>query len=73
MLVDFSRCTHLDSGGLGFLVSLHKRATENGARMALYGLGSAVRETIKMLEFDRIFKIFNTYTEACDYLRKNVT
>ena len=55
--LDFSGCSFIDSTGLGVLVSLYKKCSEQGSHMILKHLSSDVRKIFSMTRLDQIFTI----------------
>ncbi|MBD3868324.1 MAG: STAS domain-containing protein [Acidobacteria bacterium] len=56
--LDASPVSFFDSAGMGVLLSLKKKARENGGDLALAGLRPAIHEIFQMIGFDTVFKIF---------------
>ncbi len=55
--LDFSGCSFIDSTGLGVLVGLYKKCSEQGSHMILKHLSSDVRKIFSMTRLDQIFTI----------------
>ena len=55
--LDFSGCSFIDSTGLGVLVGLYKKCSEQGTHMILKHLSSDVRKVFSMTRLDQIFTI----------------
>ena len=57
VVFDFAACQFIDSTGLGFLVSVHKRCTERHAHVTLRNLQPSVANVVKMTRLDQVFDI----------------
>jgi anti-sigma B factor antagonist len=55
--VDLSEVTLLDSSGVGFLVSLYKRAREHGGSVCVVGIADQPLSIFKLLHLDRVFAV----------------
>ncbi len=64
ILVDMNELSYIDSAGLGALVSLLKRASENSKELRLYGLKGNVKKVFELTRLNMVFKIFDTFEEA---------
>ncbi len=64
ILVDMNELTYIDSAGLGALVSLLKRASENSKELRLFGLKGNVKKVFELTRLNMVFKIFDTFEEA---------
>lgn len=71
LLVDLSECEFIDSNGMGFLLSLHKRSMSAGGKLALYNLSEKARNVIKVLKMEYVFNIFATREEAVRFLEED--
>lgn len=58
MIVDLSSVRYMDSSGLSILVSLHKKARENGGRVVLISPNDGVRALIELTNLTHIFDIY---------------
>jgi len=59
LLLDFSRCSFIDSTGLGVLVSIYKRTCENRGTFKLQGVNENVMKIFKLTRLDKVFEINN--------------
>jgi anti-sigma B factor antagonist len=55
--VDLSEVELLDSSGVGFLVSLYKRARANGGSVRVVGVAAQPLSIFKLLHLDRVFAV----------------
>ena len=55
--VDLSDLKLLDSSGVGFLVSLYKRARANGGSVSFVGVADQPLSMFKLLRLDRVFEL----------------
>lgn len=68
IVLDASPVSFFDSAGMGVLLSLKKKARENGGDLVLAGLRPAIHEIFQMIGFDTVFKIFpDTSTAVRDF------
>ena len=56
--------SYIDSAGLGALVSLLKRASENSKELRLFGLRGNVKKIFELTRLNMVFNIFDTLEEA---------
>jgi anti-sigma B factor antagonist len=64
IVVDLSRTEYVDSAGLGTLVLLNKEARAAGGCLVLAGLSDHVRDLLRLLRLDEVFKIATTVEDA---------
>ncbi|MBP6015689.1 MAG: STAS domain-containing protein [Candidatus Promineofilum sp.] len=64
LLVDLSRTTYINSGGLRCLVSAWRKAKANEGSLALCGLNSRLQEIFSMVGFDKVFEIDEDCAQA---------
>lgn len=64
VLLDLSRCEYMDSSGLGWLVTCHKRFNAEGGRMVLHSLPPLILQMLKMLRMERVFFVANNIDAA---------
>ncbi len=64
ILIDMTDLNYIDSAGLGALVSLLKRASENSKELRLFGLKGNVKKVFELTRLNMVFKIFDTFEEA---------
>ncbi len=57
ILLDLEFIELMDSGGLGWLISLANRLEELEASLALCGVNAAVRRLFELTQLDRVFTI----------------
>jgi anti-anti-sigma factor len=64
ILVNMSRCTRVDSSGLGELVTCLVTAARHDANLHLVGVPQQIRGLMKMTNVHKAFEIFETEEEA---------
>lgn len=69
LVVDLSRTSYINSGGLRCLVSAWRRAKANEGSLVLCGLNSRLQEIFSMVGFDKVFVIH----EDCGTARDEVS
>ena len=57
VVIDLSKLDHIDSGGLGILLSLRDGAVDRGKRIAISGAADSVREVLDIASFGTLFEI----------------
>lgn len=58
--LDFSKCTFIDSTGLGVLVSIYKKCKNINGSFKLYSINNAdVMKIFNMTRLDKVFEINN--------------
>lgn len=58
IVVDLSKVTYVNSGGLRCLVTAWRKAKKAGGNVVLTGLNDRVEEVFTMVGFDKVFEIF---------------
>jgi anti-anti-sigma factor len=58
IVVDLSDATYINSGGLRCLVSVWRKAREDGGDVVLSSLNARLQEIFTMIGFDRVFQIY---------------
>jgi len=66
VIVDLSRVTKLDSGGLGKLVNCFSRLKTAGGELRLAGTTSMIDGVLKLARADRFLKAYPSALEAAD-------
>lgn len=64
LIVDLSRTTYINSGGLRCLVSAWRRARSANGALRLCGLNPRLQEIFAMVGFDKVFEIHPNCDEA---------
>ena len=64
MALDLGEVTHIDSGGLGTLVSPYASARKVGGEIKLAHLGDHARELLQITRLVTLFQIFDTAEDA---------
>jgi anti-sigma B factor antagonist len=57
IMVDLSELKHLDSSGVGALVSLYKNARATGGSVRFVGVANQPLRIFKLLHLDRVFSL----------------
>ncbi len=65
IIFDMTNLSYIDSAGLGALVSVLKRANDSAKELRFFGMRNSVRKIFELTKLNMIFKIFDTYEEAC--------
>jgi len=64
VLMDLRKMGHIDSSGLGALVSVLQWVNSNGGALKLFGLQSRPKIVFDITKVYRVFEIFETEEEA---------
>jgi anti-sigma B factor antagonist len=64
IVLDLGDVTHIDSGGLGTLVSLYASARKVGADIKLAHIGNHTRELLQITRLVTLFEVFDTVEDA---------
>jgi anti-anti-sigma factor len=57
VLLDLSHAEHVDSSGVNWLLTLHRRTKEHGGRLVLHSLPPLVDNVLKVLRMNQVFEI----------------
>ncbi len=69
IVLDLSRIDIIDSVSLGSLVAMKKFAVQRGHDVAITGLSDTLMELFSLLNFTRVFAIFDTPEECLVHFR----
>lgn len=58
-VLNFSRCTFIDSTGLGVLVAIYKKCKSIDGSFKLYSINQQVMKIFNMTRLDKVFEIHN--------------
>ncbi len=67
-IIDLSEVTYINSGGLRCLVTVWRKAREQGGDMVLCGLNNRLEEIFSLVGFDRVFHIYPSNDDARKHL-----
>lgn len=56
-IMDFSKCSFIDSTGLGVLVGIYKRCSKVNGKMELHSLNPQIMRVFKLTRLDSVFNI----------------
>lgn len=57
-VLDFRKCTFIDSTGLGVLVSVYKKCKSINGSLKLYSINEQVMKIFSMTRLDKVFEIY---------------
>jgi anti-sigma B factor antagonist len=72
IVLDLGDVTHIDSGGLGTLVSLYASARKVGGEIKLAHIGGHTRELLQITRLLTLFEVFDTLEDALASFEKAV-
>ena len=64
VLLDLGQTEIVDSSGVGWLMTCHKRAREAGGKLVLHTIPPAVLNTLKLLQLDQVLALDASENEA---------
>jgi anti-anti-sigma factor len=64
LLIDLSRCDYMDSSGIGWLVTCHKRFKTQKGRMVLHSLPPMIMNMLRMLKMEQVFAVASDLVRA---------
>ena len=64
LVVDFENVTHMSSGALGMLITLHKRIREKDGQLRLCNIRPSIYEVFAITRLNEVFNICKTREEA---------
>jgi anti-sigma B factor antagonist len=73
IVLDLGDVTHIDSGGLGTLVSLYASARKVGGEIKLAHIGNHTRELLQITRVVTLFEVFDTVEDAIASFEKALT
>lgn len=68
IVLDFSKVSLVDSGGLGGLVSLLKATAAKNSNLLIFGLQKPVRVMFELTRMHKLFDIYNDLDECISIL-----
>lgn len=70
LIIDLRRVGYVSSAGWKVLIGAWQRVRESRGSIVLAGLAPAVQETLRLIGFDLVFRVFETFDEALANCRK---
>lgn len=64
LLLDLEAANFIDSSGIGWLLSIHKRFRQAGGQLIMHSPSPMVMQTIKLLNMDKVFKMVSDLDSA---------
>lgn len=72
LVCNMEKVSHIDSSGLGIIISIYKSLISSGKRFALAGLNSRNAELFNISKLDRIFTIAEDCETAVKILKSDI-
>lgn len=72
IVINFSDVGYISSAGLGSLVRARSRVSKSGGLIYLSRIENNLVDIFSLVNFDKVFKIFPTETEAVDAMRQHL-
>ncbi len=69
-VIDLSKVSHADSGGLEVLVQIASRVFRFGGRLGLFGAGGALAEILRVTRLEQRLALFPSREEALTRVRE---
>jgi anti-sigma B factor antagonist len=70
IVIDLGNLTHIDSGGVGALVSAQASARNAGCDIKLCNLGNHTKEVLQITKLATVFQIFDNTADAIRIFQK---
>ncbi len=64
IVVDLSSVTHINSSGMGILISGYSKVKDNGGELKLANLTGKMKGLLSITKLNRIFETYNSVDEA---------
>ena len=64
IIINLSKVEYLSSTGLGLLVYINNKCSENSGGLAIYGLQDYTLEMVKLTQLDSVLNVFSSLEEA---------
>jgi len=64
IIIDLEHATHMDSGGLGVMVSLYCSAQASGTDIKLANLGPRLKGVLQITKLVTVFEVYDTVDQA---------
>src|SRR5690606_5384878 len=64
ILLDLKNSDHIDSSGVNWLLTIHRRTREQGGRLVLHSVPPLVDNVLKVLRMNLVFEIAPEWGEA---------
>lgn len=64
LLLDLTNVNYLSSTGLGLLVYINNKCTENGGSFGIFGLQEYTLDMLKLTKLDSVIKVYKDRTEV---------
>lgn len=64
IVVDLSSVTHINSSGMGILISGYSKVKDNGGALKLANLTGKMKGLLSITKLNRIFETYNSVDEA---------
>ena len=64
LVLDFQNVSHMSSGALGMLITLHKRIREKGGDLRLCGISESIYEVFKITRLNEVFNVCDSREDA---------
>ena len=68
LIMNLEMATRIDSAGLGWLVTNHKRLAENQRRLVLHSIPPMINQVLRLVKLEKIIDCAADYTEALHHL-----
>ncbi len=64
VLLDLAGTEYIDSTGVSWLLTCHKRCREGGGKLVLHSLNPLVKQVLQVLKLDRVLHIADSADKA---------
>jgi len=66
IVLDLSGCDHVDSSGVGIIITCYGKAKKSGGELRLAGVTGNVERILKAVNLERIFQFYPTAAAAAE-------
>jgi anti-anti-sigma factor len=69
VLLNLKQCRHLDSTGIGYLLTCHRRFDRQGGKLVLHSISPAVSRLLQLMRVDQLLHIAGNASEAAELMK----
>lgn len=73
VILNLAEADRIDSSGIGWLVTCHKKLSDGGGQLVLHSVQPMVATVLKTVRLDKYFQLTHNERQAVDLLKGEVT
>ncbi len=73
IILNLDGADRIDSSGIGWLVTCHKRSSEGGGQLVIHSVQPMVANVLKTVRLDKFFNMVHNERQALEVLKGKVT